>query len=91
MKVAVKFVYPLNEEQTNELKALVKNSEKHRTRQRAHAILLSSDGFSVDDIAKIFWVDRDTVSGWIDKWEQFGLEGLKDKPLTLKSWYFNTV
>jgi transposase len=80
MKIAVKFVYPLTEEQTNELKALVKNSEKHRTRQRAHAILLSSDGFSVDDIAQIFGVDRDTVSGWIDKWEQFGLEGLKDKP-----------
>ena len=79
MKIAVKFVYPLTEEQTNELKNIVKNSEKHRVRQRAHAILLSSDGFSVDNIAQIFGVTRDTVSGWIDKWEQSGLEGLEDK------------
>ncbi|EDN66470.1 Transposase, IS630 [Beggiatoa sp. PS] len=80
MKVAVKFVYPLTEEQTNELKDIIKNSEKARTRQRAHAILLSSDGFSVGEIAKICKVDRDTISRWIDKWEQLGLEGLKDKP-----------
>jgi len=79
MKIAVKFVSPLGEEQANELKAIIKNSEKHRTRQRAHTILLSSDGFSVDEIAKICRVDRDTVSRWIDKWEQLGIEGLKDK------------
>ena len=80
MKVAVKFVYPLSEEQATELKAIFNNSAKPRTRHRAHAILLSSDGFSVDEIAKIYGVDRDTVSGWINKWEQFGLEGLKDQP-----------
>ena len=80
MKIAIKFVSPLTNEQTKELKALFQNSEKSRTRQRAHAILLSSDGFSIDEIAKIYKVDRDTVSGWINKWEQFGLEGLKEKP-----------
>jgi transposase len=80
MKIAVKFVYPCPYEQTNELKALVKNSETHRTRQRAHAILLSSDGLTKDDIAQIFGVLSDTVSGWIDKWEQFGQTRLKDKP-----------
>jgi len=80
MKIAIKFVSPLTNEQTKELKALFQNSEKSRTRQRAHAILLSSDDFSIDEIAKIYKVDRDTVSGWINKWEQFGLEGLKEKP-----------
>jgi len=80
MKIAIKFVCPLDDQKINELKAIFKNSEKHRTRQRAHAILLSSDGFSVDEIAKICRVDRDTVSRWIDKWEQLGIEGLKDKP-----------
>lgn len=61
MKIAVKFVYPFSYEQTIELKALVKNSEKNKIRQRAHAILLSSDGIEVDDIAQIFRVDRDTI------------------------------
>jgi len=80
MKVAVKFVYPLSEEQATELKAIFNNSEKPRTRHRAHAILLSSDDFSVDEIARICSVDRDTISRWIDKWEQLGFEGLRDQP-----------
>jgi len=35
--------------------------------------------FRLTCIAKICRADRDTVSSWIDKWEQFGFEGLKDK------------
>lgn len=79
MKIAIKFVSPLNDQQINKLREIIKDSEKPRIRQRAHAIFLSSDGFSIDEIAKICGVDRDTVSSWIDKWEQFGFEGLKDK------------
>ena len=80
MKKAVKFVSPLSEEQIEKLRVMLKNSDQPRVRQRAHAILLSGEAFSVDEIAKIGGVDRDTVSSWIDKWERFGLEGLKDKP-----------
>ena len=79
MKTPVKFVSPLDVDQINELKSLMKNSPKPRIRKRAHGILLSSEGFPIDEIAKICGADRDTISSWIDKWEQFGFEGLADK------------
>ena len=80
MRKAFKFVPPLCEEQTNKLRMMIKNSDQPRVRQRAHAILLSAEAFTIDEIAKICGVDRDTISSWIDKWEQFGFEGLKDQP-----------
>ncbi len=80
MKTPIKFVAPLSSEETDELKAMIKNSDSAKIRQRAHAILLSAQSFSIDEIAKISDVDRDTVSIWIDKWEQLGAAGLKDKP-----------
>lgn len=50
-----------------------------RFRQRAHAVMLSSKRYSLAQIADIFDVDRDTVSGWLRAWEQFGLLGLRDQ------------
>ena len=41
---------------------------------------MSSKKFSIDKIADISGSSRDTVSSWIDKWEQFGINSLKDKP-----------
>jgi transposase len=80
MKIPVKFVSPLTEEQTNQLTEMLKHGEKPRPRLRAQAILWSSKAVSIDDIAQRCAVDRDTVSTWIEKWEQAGLAGLIDKP-----------
>jgi transposase len=80
MKIPVKFVSPLKDEQVNQLKQLMTKSDKPRIRIRSHAILLSHDGFSIDKIAEIFNVGRNTVSRWLDSWEPSGLEGLNDKP-----------
>ena len=80
MKIPIKFVSTLSIKQNEELRATKKNSDKARIRQRANAILLSSKAFSIDQIADISGVDRDTVSSWIDKWEELGQSGLEDKP-----------
>lgn len=80
MKVPTKFVSPLDEEQINELNEAIKESKKAPTRRRARAILLSNRGYSIDKIAPIFGVNRNTVSIWIDKWEQVGISGLEDNP-----------
>jgi transposase len=64
----------------NNLTIIMKHSEKPRIRQRAHAIWLSSKAFSLDKIATILEVNRDTVSNWLNQWEQLGLIGLKDQP-----------
>jgi hypothetical protein len=37
MKIPVKFVSQLNEDQSNELRAIIKTSDKPRVRQRANA------------------------------------------------------
>jgi transposase len=46
---------------------------------RAHSILLSARGYAIEEIADIYKVHRDTVSSWLDRWEQSGFDGLPDK------------
>ena len=43
-------------------------------------ILLSAKGWTIDEIAVVYEVDRRSVSSWIDAWEASGVEGLRDKP-----------
>jgi len=82
MKVPTKFVPELSEEEVEKLKAIMKEEQSPRMRMRAHIIILSNKGFSIDVIADIYDVDRDTVSSWITAWEESGCEGLKDKPIS---------
>jgi transposase len=42
-------------------------------------VYLSGKGYKLDQLADIFGVDRDTVSGWLDAWEVDGLLGLRDQ------------
>src|SRR5712692_5409636 len=51
-----------------------------RARARAHSLLLSVQGMVINDLAKMYQVDRDTVSTWIKKWEQDGEASLHDQP-----------
>ena len=80
MKVATKFVSALDSNQTNQLKGLMNTAPSRRVRMRAHSILLSAKGTSIDEIAKIYQVHRNSVSSWIDKWEASGGNGLYDQP-----------
>ncbi len=82
MKVPVKFISSLEEKTVDELKNRLKNSKVPRVRQRAHGVLLSNEGFSIDQIAEILNVGRDAVSSWIDCWQQNWFNGLNDKPRT---------
>ncbi len=47
---------------------------------RAHGLVLSSDGITIKAIAKIYHVDRDTVSPWSKKWEKHGAKRVHDQP-----------
>ena len=47
---------------------------------RAHAVLLSARGYSLDQIADIYQQDRDRVSLWLDWWDEHGYDGLADDP-----------
>lgn len=60
------------------LEQLHRTGKSHRERVRAHAILLSAKGFDVETLAVIFGVDRDTVSAWLNRFEQGGVPALCD-------------
>ena len=76
----MRYVCLLTEQQRELLERTMKNDASHRARMRAHGLLLSSEGIMIKTIAKIYHVDRDTVSTWIKKWEQHGDKSLHDQP-----------
>ena len=79
MKVPTKFVKTLSEEEHSKLLRNHQTSANFRIRNRSHAILLSWEKFSIAEIAKICRVDRDTVSLWIDNWNDLRFAGLADE------------
>lgn len=80
MRTATKFVDPLSDEERLRLKEIHKTDPNWRTRMRAQAILLSEKGFALNLLATIFEIDRDSVSQWLDWWEDYKFDGLADDP-----------
>lgn len=70
----------LTETDREQLTALFKHHNSHSVRRRAHSILLSADGFTIDEIVRIYQIHRDTVRITFDRWEKKGLDGLFDGP-----------
>src|SRR5438552_8740861 len=58
----VRYVRLLTESQRHTLAEIMKHDVTPRARVRAHGILLSSQGMKIKEIAKIYQVDRDTVT-----------------------------
>ena len=75
-----RFIKDLTGGDLRELKYYIEQGETPRIRHRAHAIRLSYQGKTISEIAEIFSVDRDTVSNWLDRWDQSKVKGLADKP-----------
>lgn len=78
----IKFIPELNEKQKSELDKFIENSQNAREIKRVNAILMNSKKVEINTISNIYEVDRDTVSRWINKWKENGIDGLKDKPHT---------
>lgn len=70
MKTPTRFVPSLTAEDQEKLETAFRTSVSHSARVRAHAILLSDRHYSIDEIAKIFNVNRNTVIEWFDRWEE---------------------
>jgi transposase len=75
-----RFVNAFSAEERESLEHLRDRGDTPRIRRRAHAILLSGSGKSVNEIADIFGTTRVSVCAWLKRWEVDGLEGLSDKP-----------
>jgi len=59
----------LTAEQRQHLETTYQTSPDYRERQRAQALLLSHRRWKLAQIADLFEVVRDTVSGWFDRWQ----------------------
>src|SRR5262249_12809613 len=75
----VRFIQNVSPETRNLLHRIYKESQHHRVRQRAHCILLSSQGINTTALMTIFSVDRITLYNWFDAWEAHHFAGLYDK------------
>jgi transposase len=75
----MRFIQDLSPETRNLLHRLYKESQHHRVRQRAHCILLSSQGINTTTLLAIFSVDRITIYHWFEAWERQHFAGLYDK------------
>lgn len=58
-------------EEHQHLTLLYKTSQDHRERQRAQALLLSARHYSICELAALFDLDRDTISRWMNRWQQW--------------------
>ena len=76
----MKFVAPLSEPQQITLRCMQDHHPSSRVRKRAHAIILSHLGYTLQEIAFTFDVCRQTVSSWFDDWDKHGIAGLYDNP-----------
>lgn len=75
-----RFIENLTEEEKASLEAGTKRGRSKVFRNRCHAILLSSRGYSVDEIQDIFQVARSTVYNWFNRWEHDGIKSLSTQP-----------
>ena len=57
-----------------------KRTEFHE-RQRYHALILVTQGYSYQQIGRILLLDEETISRWVMIYEEKGLAGLKNNPL----------
>jgi transposase len=78
MNVPNKFIKTLSAKDYDKLVENHQTAENFRVRNRSHAILLSFQKKSIDEIAGICGVHRNAVSRWINRWNEQGLNGLAD-------------
>jgi len=76
----MKFVAQLTTEEKETLTEAYLHHPNARVRQRAHAILLNNRHYLVTQLRELFEVRHQTVSSWLDAWENYGLMGLYDDP-----------
>ena len=70
---------PLSDEQRQALEQ-VRRRAVGRVSQRAHMVLLSARGYTVEQIAEIFGGGEDVVRKWLHRYEREGPLGLDDRP-----------
>ena len=74
-------IRPLTEAEKHTLIDMYRNHPKKRMRERAHIILLSSQGRSIREICSLIYRSEKTVASWLNAYENEGSLGLYDAPI----------
>jgi transposase len=61
------------------LERIYRQSRHHQVRQRAHFLILVSQGVKVESLMKTFKVSYKTIYNWLTRWESAGMIGLYNK------------
>ncbi len=77
-----KFVDNLSSSEREQLEVASSVGSTPRIRHRAQVILWSHSGRTVGEIADLLQLQNRTVSAWIDRWLESGIDGLADAPRT---------
>ncbi len=76
--LVARFVSSLSESDKEQLTTLFKYHDSYSVRRQTRSILLSADGFTIDEIVRIYQIHRDTVGTTFDRWKRGGIEDLFD-------------
>jgi transposase len=79
--VNVKHLKPLPEDQEITVNQMYQHHPNRRYRQRAHMVLLSAQGYSQKEIARIVRVTPRTVGRYVKRYKKRGFLGLYDAPI----------
>lgn len=74
------FIREINPLSAKLLERIYRQSRHHQVRQRAHCLILASQGIKVEELIKIFKVSYKTLYNWFNRWESEGMVGLYNKP-----------
>jgi len=75
-------IKPLPEPEKQTLLEMYRNHQESRMRERVHMVLLSSQGYNVNEICSILYRTENTVTMWLNAYENKGFLGLYDQPIT---------
>jgi len=85
----MRFIQHLSHETIPLLQKVYQKSKHHRVRQRAQCILLSYQGYTTNELAHMFKVDRITIYNWFNQWESRHFAGLYDRKRKGRNPIFN--
>lgn len=74
-----RYIKNLTESQIEELELGYKYGENNLFRSHCQAIILSSQGHSVQELMKIFQCRKNTIYDWFNNYESQGIQGLRIK------------
>jgi len=74
------FVREINPFSAHLLQRIYRSSRHHQVRQRAHCLILASQGAKVEELMQIFSVSYGTIYNWFHRWETEGMVGLYNQP-----------